>query len=410
MTRTGSEGHRPPEGARCIACGVLGTVGEMTEAQGGVCCDEAACLSRMMRNPQNMPDPYASVGLRMDLVRGQLDQASTSLSYLQDIVGALRVQVHQVRGDTRLNDDVLEDVCRAIAPHRRSPEADSFWLAKAKAAILVTRGGDPARVIMAHARHHDGNQAQRVTDAAEALWDRHAQDPMGAADTAPAAAAWPTEGSRRVYRCAETRRGRGPHIGALRRVQVRHDVLERRAGADIILCRAHLNQAVRNQEVRKLAMHEPAVPAAVYPDDAVDLPVAYMGGAQCIEDRYDERGDCVEPMYEASIPSGKHVWGAGPGEPVYLCRSHYVQARDAGEAEAGRLVPRVAPEYDGEVVLREGVVVRSGDTLVVSYPDGTGPQKILTDLRVLRGQMPEGARVTVVTGAQVSVIRADEGL
>lgn len=127
---------------------------------------------------------------------------------------------------------------------------------------------------------------------------------------------------------------------------------------------------------------------------------------QCIETRYDYRGDCDGGLGEGI--TARVAWeGVKVNEPVVICKSHWQQAYRAGEVlQDWQAYPEdTEPE---EVLLREGVVVRSGDTLVVTYPVGTGTQKILSDVAALRGAMPDGARVTIVTGTQVAVIRHPE--
>lgn len=355
---------------------------------------EAFLPSGSEQDQQQQGDPYEQIIHLLSATRDNLDDISDGLARRQDEIGALRVAAYQ-KADTRLHADVLTDVCRVIAPESTEPESDPYYVDQAKAAILIARGGAPARAIMRTLENYrayraTGEAQEEVWRVARQMWAEYAKDPWADADRTQEIPR-PAEAGFRQQSAAEGMYAKVAAGEVIDRAQAAHDA---RGDCDGIMVTAHTAQADDGPYTRLLAAQ------AAYRDYRIEHP------EQCAEARYDTRGDCDGRMWCGEL--NRPMNGLPAGTKVYLCVSHMRQAQAAGEVAAGAIPvdPDPAPE---EVILREGVVVRSGDTLVVSYPEGTKATKVLADLRMLRAAMPEEARVTLVTGATLTVIRCDDG-
>jgi electron transfer flavoprotein alpha/beta subunit len=65
---------------------------------------------------------------------------------------------------------------------------------------------------------------------------------------------------------------------------------------------------------------------------------------------------------------------------------------------------------DNSVRIAEGVVVRSGDALILTFKDRLTVEQALAIKTKVEGRLPEGTKVTVISnGAEVIVVRGTEG-
>lgn len=406
-----------------------------------------------MGSSSEEPDPYQQLHDMLGAARAALDNVSDGLARRQDDIGALRVAAYQKpTPPPGTPEDVLADVGEALAKVIEQPgmppAGEDDWTYHDLAVAAV-------RALPVHPAGVDATTVLRVCGV---IWpDRpnvH-EDPayyevaervirIAREGYAPASEALRAEREREFPMCAEYRESRGVHGGMLRRTKVRIYVLSHTPGDTLVMCKNHMVEAVRKGEVvdpgpwpavqgemyAKVAEGEVIDRAQVAREEpAGDGPYtrllaaqeAYRAyrmehpeGGRCAEGRYDIRGDCDGGTVQAALAKPMNDLPAGTKVP--LCLSHWQQCYRAGETERHDAydgpvpdwyVPASDPEPE-EVILREGVVVRSGDTLVLSYPAGTPYSRMDGDRRAIRGALPDSARIVVVTGVQVSAIRHPE--
>jgi hypothetical protein len=224
--------------------------------------------------PPATPDEQAAVTYITDVIERLPDEAP-----LYDIALAA-YRASQRITDGRTSDDVLADVIGVLWPDYPGAAGDAYCTEQAKAAILATRSSQAAAIILAAAnqtrRWPRGARQELAWREAARLWTQHLVEP-------------------------------GAEIPSWRYAD------EEKAGqpAGTVPCCALFTQQYG------CASHGRRAPAP------------YVAEPQCVEVRYDVRGDCDGPMRRAVI--ARLINGIPAGTVVDVCQSHFAQCVGEGE-------------------------------------------------------------------------------